>query len=120
MGIPHKIRTEKIFSTIFKKNKELLVLYKIAQKWENLVKKLFVANTYPLKISKDKILFVAVANNSVGSQFYYSKEDVIFKTNLYLGYDAIIDIKTTLKPSKWNVNERCKDNISSALEGYDF
>ena len=103
MSAAHKINLEKVFSVIFEKNKELHIFYKIARKWEDLVKKPFVTTTYPLKIIKNKTLFVAVMNNSVGSQFYYSKEDVVYKINLYLGYDAIIDIKTILKPMGLNI-----------------
>lgn len=74
-----------------------MLFYKIAQGWESFVDKAFINLTIPLKLSNE-ILFVAVPNSSVSSQFYYSKEKVIANISLHLGYDALTDIKTILKP----------------------
>jgi len=97
MTIAKQINFEKLLSPIFKRQTNLMVFYKIAQGWGSFVDKAFVSLTIPLKLSNG-ILVVAVPNSSVSSQFYYSKEKVTANISLHLGYDAIVDIKTILKP----------------------
>ena len=104
MTFAKKINAEKILSPILKKNKELMIFYKIAQQWENLVGQSFMYTTFPLKLSRERVLFIAVPNNSVSSQFYYSKEKIISNIHSYFGYDAISEIKLVIKSSdKWNL-----------------
>ena len=102
MSFAKKINVEKILSPVFKEKKELMVFYKIAQQWKNFVGQSFVNTTLPLKLSREKVLFLAVPNSSVSSQFHYSKEKVISNIRSHFGHDAISDIKLIAKPSdKW-------------------
>ena len=102
MNIANKINFEKILAPTFKENGALQLFYKIAQNWEGFVEKSFVNITMPLKLTMDNngqgILFIAVPNSSVSSQFYYSKEKIINNISLHLGYKAVVDVRTILKP----------------------
>jgi len=97
MRIAKKIDFNDFFSSILAGQKELRSFYKIAQQWDEFAGQTFKKITYPLKVltnrSGDSILFVVVPNSSVGSQFYYSKEQIIYKICLYFGYNVITDIK---------------------------
>jgi hypothetical protein len=102
MSIAKKINLEKILSPVFKENRELMLFYKIAKNWEAFVEESFIGITQPLKLTKEEVLFVAIPNSSVSSQFYYSKKKILANISLHLGYDAVVDIKTILKPlDKW-------------------
>jgi hypothetical protein len=121
MNVAKKINLEKILSPLFKENKGLQVFYKIAQGWEGFIEPIFVNITQPLKLAKDNdgrwILFVAVPNSSVSSQFYYSKEKIISNISLHLGQEAIAGIKTILRPlDEWakqkshSINKKSDDS----------
>jgi len=102
MSFARKINVEKILYSALKEKKELRIFYKIAKQWENFVGQSFANITHPLKLSKEGMLFVAVPNSSVSSQFHYLKEKVISNICLHLGHNVVSDIKTIAKPSdKW-------------------
>ena len=86
-----------------RRKRNYLFFYKISQNWKNFVRQSFVTNTYPLKLlegeKQEQVLFVAVQNTSVGSQFYYSKEEIVSKICLHFGYSVVHDIKTILTSS---------------------
>ena len=103
-------------SCLTQKRNELSVLYKISQNWSSFVDSIFIKSTYPLKIERGRAntLLIAVCNNSVGSQFYYSKERLISRINLHFGYDIVSNVRIVLKSFGLSLFSN-KENINTLL-----
>jgi hypothetical protein len=121
MSIATQINIERILSPFFKENKDFLIFYKIMQGWESFVDQSFVNITQPLKFEKthkgEGVLFVAVPNSSVSSQFYYSKAKTLSSICLHLGHNIVSDIKTISKPSyEWPKAQNFSGDLIKEVE----